>query len=250
MTTTTTTTIPATTTTPQHRTAGPVACPPGYHLRRGLSSDVDAVTSLYRASFGRDSLLDVLFPTRDAHPRDFHAHIYRHFQARWWTLGWDLTVLVDDALGVPVGFTWWRRPLDQLSFAERWLSPYAWFAPLMRLYVRLKNRLLPTRIPADSTAVFTRVYGEIEPRLLCSPRRRAAWYLSTIATLPSLQGRGLGGVLLRHGLRAVDDRGLACFLVGVSGVEPFYRKYGFEEVERANVGELAGWDGGAIMFRE
>jgi len=64
----------------------------------------------------------------------------------------------------------------------------------MRLYVRLKNLLLPTRIPADSTAVFTRVYGEIEPRLLCSPRRRAAWYLSTIATLPSLQGRGLGGV--------------------------------------------------------
>lgn len=123
MTTTTTTTIPAATTTLQHRTAGPVACPPGYHLRRGLSSDVDAVTSLYRASFGRDSLLDVLFPTRDAHPRDFHAHIYRHFQARWWTLGWDLTVLVDDALGVPVGFTWWRRPLDQLSFTERWLSP-------------------------------------------------------------------------------------------------------------------------------
>ncbi|KAJ6440393.1 acetyltransferase (GNAT) family domain-containing protein [Purpureocillium lavendulum] len=266
MTTTTTTATATATTTPpeQRRPAGgggaalpPMAVPAGYHLRPGLASDVNAIAALYRASFGGDSLLDVMFPTRAAYPRDFHTHLYRHFQSRWWTPGWYLTVLVDDTLAVPVGFTWWRRPLDQLSFAERWLSPPppidqpdAWFAPLARLWVSLKNLVLPTRIPTDAIAVFTRVYGGIEPRLLSTPRRRAAWYLSTIATLPALQGRGLGAVLLRDGLRAVDDGGVDCFLIGVRGVEPFYQKFGFKEVDRANVGELAHWDGGAIMFRE
>lgn len=38
--------------------------------------------------------------------------------------------------------------------------------------------------------------GELYPRILCSQRRRAAWYLSIVAVQPAYQGLGLGGAIL------------------------------------------------------
>lgn len=83
-----------------------------------------------------------------------------------------------------------------------------------------------------------------------SDRRREAWYLSTLCVDPKLQGQGLGGKLLKHGLGAVDRKGAASWLIGLKGLDAFYGRYGFKEVARANVGELSTWDGGLIMFRE
>lgn len=96
---------------------------PGYTLRPGLASDLPAVTRLYRAAFDGDAMLDILFPGRRARPHQLHAYLLRFFQWRWWTPGWSLRVLVDDVLGVPVGFAWWRRPVEELGWAERWLTP-------------------------------------------------------------------------------------------------------------------------------
>lgn len=96
--------------------------------------------------------------------------------------------------------------------------------------------------------VFNRVYGEITPPLLNTERRKKAVYLSTLAVEPKLQGLGLGGLLLRDLFTKAD--GAAIWLVGLEGVEPYYEKFGFAEVGRMNVGELADWEGGSIMFRE
>ncbi|KAM4065641.1 acetyltransferase (GNAT) domain-containing protein [Hirsutella rhossiliensis] len=246
--------------------------PEGYRFRAGLPSDLDAVAGLYDACFARDALVDMLFPARRAAPRgDFRTHLYRHFERRWWTPGWVLGLLVVDhgggGGGHVVGFAWWRRPDGDLGVWERWCTPCAWLAPLMRLYVSLKNRIRPTAVQPRPASALDRVMAALEPRL---PRLRpdasaahpaaagaaagghdapscgAWWYLSALAVLPALQGKGLGAGLLRHGLRDVDG---VCYLVGVAGVERFYRRHGFVEVARANVGELAAWDGGAVMVR-
>lgn len=130
------------------------------------------------------------------------------------------------------------------------MKPDAWLAPLMRLYVSLKSLLRPSPFHHSTTGIFTRAFATVEPQLFGTARRRQAWYLSIVAVLPSLHGQGLGGVLLRDGLRGVDARGAASYLISLRGVEPFYQRYGFVEVARANVGKLKEWDGGAIMFRE
>lgn len=58
-------------------------------------------------------------------------------------------------------------------------------------------------------------------------------------------------MLLIDGLQRADrSGGAAAWLIGVAGVEAFYQRHGFVEVGRANVGELSGWDGGSVMFRE
>lgn len=95
-----------------------------YRIRPGYASDIPAISTLFTAAFGGDSLMDILYPTRHAHPADFATSVYRLFRLRYWTPGYYLTLIVDDSRGSrPVGVSWWRRPLDQLSFYERWVSP-------------------------------------------------------------------------------------------------------------------------------
>lgn len=130
-------------------------------------------------------------------------------------------------------------------------------------------------------AAFARAFADIEPRVRCSPRRRAAWYLSIVAVDPSHQGRGLGGGLLRAVLEHVErvgarqplrtpndagksdaeaaaggvttgveeEGGPAVWLTARKGTEGLYRKLGFVKVLDANTGPLSAWNGGAVMFR-
>lgn len=95
-----------------------------------------------------------------------------------------------------------------------------------------------------------RVFTKIQPEIINSPARESAWYLSSIGVDPKFQGKGLGSMLLQDGLQKADQRGVATWLVGVSGSDNFYGRYGFAEVARANVGELDQWNGGVVMFRE
>jgi hypothetical protein len=127
--------------------------PPYYHLRPGTWSDVPASAVLYMKSFDKEPLLDYMFPSRQTNPQFFHTWITRRFRLRYWTPGYFLTMVVaydeedenddeehlseidghDEKLqkkekkrkrqGRPVGFTWWHRPAESLSFYERWLSP-------------------------------------------------------------------------------------------------------------------------------
>ncbi|KAK9445603.1 acetyltransferase (GNAT) family domain-containing protein [Metarhizium brunneum] len=227
-----------------------MALPGGYHLRAGTAADLRTVTGLYLAGFGHDGLLDIMFPGRRRHPDAVAAFLYRHFRRRWWTMGWRLTVVVDETLGVPVGFTWWLRPASQLTFWETWVSPYAWFAPLVRMYLCLEALVLRSPIDPGPVDGFYRAVRAAEPQFLTTPRRREAWYLSTLAVHPVYQGQRLGRALVQEGLELVDKAGSASYLVGLRSVEAFYPKYGFKEVCRVNVGELKAWDGGSVMFRE
>ncbi|KAF4125783.1 Ribosomal protein S18 acetylase RimI [Geosmithia morbida] len=211
------------------------------------------------------------------------TYMNRVFALRYWSPNFRLSVAfsVDDVeCATPLAFSWWKLPDSQLSLYERWLSPYGINPTASTMFSRFiereiepaiftppttdsKSRSMSTSTPSsqdendeDEVKVgngngneneHAREDAEEEKRYA---RRRQAFYLNTLAVLPSLQGTGLGSFLLRHGLRAVDDRGAAAWLIALAGVEPFYRRQGFVEVGRANVGEMSGWRGGAIMFRE
>jgi predicted N-acetyltransferase YhbS len=95
-----------------------------------------------------------------------------------------------------------------------------------------------------------RAFSAIFPLLQEPPTRRKAWSLLTLAVEPGLQRKGLGTKLVQQGLSRADEEGLTTWLISREGLEEWYRRFGFIEKGRANVGELARWNGGAVMFRE
>ncbi|KAI9167672.1 hypothetical protein HJFPF1_03806 [Paramyrothecium foliicola] len=221
-----------------------------YRLRPGRFSDVAAATRLYAAAFRNDSLLNVLFPNHRQFPDDFKLHIHRLFEQRYWTPEFLLTMVVDET-GHAVGCSWWRRPQDEFSVFWQWLSPYSWFSATVRGLLSLKAYFFPVRnIDQTCAGIYQRVFDKIKPEILNTTRRKQAWYLSILAVEPALQGRGFGSMLIRDGLSQAARRGKASYLVGLSGTDGLYSRFGFVQVARANVGELSAWDGGLIMFNE
>ena len=63
------------------------------------------------------------------------------------------------------------------------------------------------------------------------------WYLPWLAVAPSLQGRGLGAQLLKHGLAIVDADGLPAFLETPNPrTVPLYERHGFEVIATPQAG--------------
>ncbi|KAM0341772.1 hypothetical protein ACHAPQ_000322 [Fusarium lateritium] len=213
-----------------------------HRIRPGTTADITAAMNLYMQSFDKEKLLDFMFPGRHTDSTPFRMWIARRFLLRYWTPGYVLTML-DDPKGRPVAFTWWHIPDESLSFRQRWLS-------LLRAVLKLHSFLFPIRgVDNHRLGIYDRVFSTIEPDVLNSPRRRSAWYLSSLGVSPDIQGAGYGSLLLQHGLEAADRAGVPTWLVGLRGLDRFYSRFGFVEVARANIGELKDWDGGVIMFR-
>ena len=54
-------------------------------------------------------------------------------------------------------------------------------------------------------------------------------FLFAIGVMPDAQGKGVGGALLRAGLRPIDALGLPCYLESTKEVNiPLYQRFGFE----------------------
>jgi predicted N-acetyltransferase YhbS len=121
----------------------------------------------------------------------------------------------------------------------------------MRAALSLRNSLFPIRnLEQNSGGAYQRTVDALAPEVFNTPRRKQAWYLSTLAVDPVLQGRGIGSMVLRDGLHKAAQHGKATWLVGVYGTDVLYSRFGYVEVARANVGELSEWDGGYLMFTE
>lgn len=133
----------------------------------------------------------------------------------------------------------------------------------MRNFIALQTKLFPT-VDLYAATAFDRCFPPIEEALFADKKPKQWWYLSTLAVHPSHQGHGLGGLLMDQGLDMADayqqkksssqgdsqvKKGKV-WLIGLRGTDRFYTRFGFNEVGRANVGELSEWDGGLVMFRE
>ena len=76
--------------------------------------------------------------------------------------------------------------------------------------------------------------GMFIDRLLAGKRpKQQHHYLYAIGTRPQHQGKGVGGALIQAGLERVDSENMPAYLESSKEVNvPFYRKFGFEVIER------------------
>lgn len=229
-------------------------------IRRGTAADIPAISSIYLSAFGPQTIMDMLHPRRAQYPEDMTLYANRLFHARYWGDEEQiLLVAVDSSTSSIKGFAWFRRPwADPHARAahEGSFTLRAWIKPIVNFRRQVEEYIWPVRCSDPSAAdIFSEMHDSVEAKLEAEdpnpPRRKEAWYLSTLGVDPETQGRGIGGLLVRSALKdVIDVEGAACWLVGLKDVEPFYEKFGFVQIGRANQGRLADWDGGSIMMRE
>jgi GNAT superfamily N-acetyltransferase len=108
-----------------------------------------------------------------------------------------------------------------IESAALWRPPGTWHIPIYQ-YITNAPRML---------AIFGR--GALRAmaamdRLERKHPREPHWYLQAIGTDPAYQGRGYGGVLLRHRLAIVDAAGLPAYLEASREANvPLYANFGF-----------------------
>ncbi|KAF4342082.1 puromycin n-acetyltransferase [Fusarium beomiforme] len=220
---------------------------PKYRIRPGTFFDVPATTRIYAASFGNEPLLDFFFPTRKQDPLAFYKWSCRRFQRRYWTPGYSLTVAIDKH-DHPVGFSWWKRPVQPTTLLQKLLSPSFWIGSLVKGFVDLQDYLFPVQgLDKDNLETFEQAFSAVEPQVLDSPQRQKAHYLSLLGVDPVLQGEGVGKMLLEDGLQKADEEDAAAWLVSLAGLEKLYDRYGFEEATKVEVEGLQDWKGGMVM---
>jgi len=131
------------------------------------------------------------------------------------------------------------------TFSGRWASLF------VLAYLRFLVWLWPYRSaePKMGNAV-KEIFAGLQPLFASPPSRKKAWNLLTLAVDPRFQKQGLGTQLVEEGLRRVDKAGVSAWLLSMHGLEPWYGSFGFVEKVRANIGDFAKWEGGAVMFRE
>jgi predicted N-acetyltransferase YhbS len=83
-----------------------------------------------------------------------------------------------------------------------------------------------------------------------SGSREQTWYLDLLAVHPASQGKMFGRELVQWGMDEAKREGVWASVIAAKGKDRFYGRFGFVEVGRANVGPLAGIEGGAIMFND
>ncbi|KAM0287283.1 hypothetical protein ACHAQH_000598 [Verticillium albo-atrum] len=231
-------------------------------IRDGTAADMAALATIFLAAFALEPLISKTHPHADQHPSHLHLYYRRIFEARLWGPEQQvLRVAVDSETDRPVAFAWFRRPwravdADARTAHEGPATLRFWVAPLVNAARAAATWLWPCRsIDPVQGNVFDGVHDRVEARVIASdpspPRRRDAWYLSTLAVDPAVQGQGTGSWLVRDALSGVvDPEGAACWLIGLEGVEPFYERFGFKQIDSANEGRLADWTGGSVMMRE
>ncbi|KAF9767214.1 hypothetical protein IL306_000262 [Fusarium sp. DS 682] len=223
---------------------------PKYRIRQGTFFDVPATARIYAASFGNEPLLDFFFPTRRQDPLSFYTWSCRRFQRRYWMPGYSLTVAVDKH-DHPVGFSWWKWPVQPATLLQKLLSPSFWIGSIVNTFIDIKDYLFPVQgLNKDNMESFEKAFSAVESDVLNTPRRQQAHYLSLLGVDPVLQGEGLGTILLEDGLQKVDQEDSAAWLVSLAGLEKLYAKYGFEETTKVEVEGLHGWKGGMVMLRD
>jgi ribosomal protein S18 acetylase RimI-like enzyme len=184
----------------------PGATPPGLPVvRRATAADVDSMAAQLAKTFWDDPVTSHIFrreATRDAALRAYFA---TQMRADYLPFGGCYTTdgYAGSAIWAPAG-----KPLHTGLGAVLTMMPvvpYVW-------------RRLPTTL---------RLLNVIESMHPKEPH----WYLASLGTAVELQGKGIGGALMRPVLAHCDAVGLPCYLESSKERNvPFYRRHGFEVV--------------------
>jgi len=80
--------------------------------------------------------------------------------------------------------------------------------------------------------------------------RKENWYLDFLAVHPDYQGKQHGRELVQWGIDEAATEGVCASVIAAYEKDRFYKKFGFVEVGRSNIGPLGDLKGGAILFTD
>lgn len=184
--------------------------------RPAVATDRAKVAATLAAAFADDPAMRYLFPDDAARP----ARLRRFFS-----------------------LIWRAEPDRTISFtidgaaAALWRRPGAWQTPPSRML-----RLAGPMLAAFGTALPRAL------RLMTLLERHHAepphWYLEFVGCRPEMQGKGLGGAVIRAGLARADEAGIPCALeTATASNVPLYESLGFRVVETFSApGGLTFWE--------
>jgi GNAT superfamily N-acetyltransferase len=110
-----------------------------------------------------------------------------------------------------------------------WRPPNGWHVPFWAYIVNA-----PALLSAFGGGVF-RALGVADMMEKIHPHE-PHWYLQTIGTDPQFQGKGYGGVILRHTLAVADAAHMPCYLESSKDTNiPIYQSFGFELKDEVQV---------------
>jgi len=141
------------------------------------------------------------------------------------TRGIFATVIREEALRHGAVDAAWDGDSGAIAGGAIWFPPGAWPSPVLRQVRALPGyaRALGRRL-GPASGLLTAL-ARVHPR---SPH----WYLYAVGVDPAIQGRGVGGALLRSRLARVDRAGAAAYLESSkTGNIPLYEHFGFRVAE-------------------
>ena len=111
---------------------------------------------------------------------------------------------------------------DNYESVTLWRPPNEWDVPFTAYIING-----PALLSAFGGGIF-RVLGTMDMMEKHHPHE-PHWYLQTIGTDPKLQGKGYGGVIMRHTLATADAAHMPCYLESSKDTNiPIYQSFGFE----------------------
>jgi ribosomal protein S18 acetylase RimI-like enzyme len=174
-------------------------------VRRATEADVDAMAAQLAKTFWDDPVTSHIFKRERGRDAGLRAYFATQMRADYLPFGGCYTTdgYAGSAIWAPAG----KPMLTGLSGVLTMLPvlPHLW-------------RRLPTTL---------RTLNLVESNHPHEPH----WYLATLGTAVELQGKGVGGALMRPVLTHCDAAGLPCYLESSKERNvPFYRRHGFEVV--------------------
>jgi GNAT superfamily N-acetyltransferase len=174
----------------------------GATARAATWADADALANTMAAAFADDPLLCYILND----PKTRAAKMPQVFKLLF-------------QLGLPYGAC---QVTSGFEAAALWRPPNQWKIPLWQYVVH--GPALLSVFGADAL----RVIG-IMDRIEKNHPHEPNWYLQAIGADPAKQGKGYGGLIMRHQLAKVDESGLPAYLESSKDSNiPIYASYGFE----------------------
>ena len=223
----------------------------GKFIREAILADVPAMAQVTAHGFIED----------DVFGKFQHPHRKQYFDD--WTYFWEEQlrtemlgrfaksfVVVDEATG-KVAATCICKRLGKGR--NRIAKQESWGKMLARTWNSLRNKWTEwtwTDRSKDRAAVevFERSGEGIKDHF-----KRECWYIDFLCVHPDYQGKGIGRPFLEYVVRLGrgENPPVPMMLISSAVADGFYKRFGFEEVGQACVGEMSGIGGGSIkLLRE
>ena len=220
-------------------------------FREASLADVAAMAEVASAGFMADGFFgSYMHPKRKEFPDDWNFYWQKEIRTHIVNQGSKNYVCVDDASGRIVGLCLVQRLGDGKSTIS---DPT--FKKAQRAFTWLQNLWVEktwTDRSADpgNVAKFEKNWDDIEHHF--SGARKECWLVNFLCVHPDFWYKGLGEPLVNKaiGLGDAESPKVPVAVISSKMGDRHYQKWGFEEVGRADVGDLSGIQGGSIKFYE